>query len=142
MEAMAPKPGCSAEALRRWAGFVSVAFIVDACVRPIVGWRVSASMRTEFLLDALEPAVYDRTGAGLDGLAPHSDRGTHYLSMRHTHRILDAGIAPSAGSTGDAYDNALAETVIGLFKTEVFQRRGPRRSPEMVEFAVLASVPG
>ena len=123
-----------------WAGFVYVAFVIDAFARRIVGWRVSASMRTAFVLDALEQAVYDRAGAGLDGLVHHSDRGTQYLSMRYTHRLLDAGIAPSVGSTGDAYDNALAETVIGLFKTEVIQRRGPWRSLEMVEFAVLAWV--
>jgi putative transposase len=123
-----------------WAGFVYVAFVIDAFARRIVGWRVSASMRTEFVLDALEQAVYDRAGAGLDGLVHHSDRGTQYLSMRYTHRLLDAGIAPSVGSTGDAYDNALAETVIGLFKTEVIQRRGPWRRLEMVEFAVLAWV--
>jgi transposase InsO family protein len=125
-----------------WAGFVYVAFVIDAFARRIVGWRVSASMRTDFVLDALEQAVYDRAGVGLDGLVHHSDRGTQYLSMRYTHRLLDAGIAPSVGSTGDAYDNALAETVIGLFKTEVIQRRGPWRSLEMVEFAVLAWVHG
>jgi transposase InsO family protein len=123
-----------------WAGFVYVAFVIDAFARRIVGWRVSASMRTDFVLDALEQAVYDRAGSGLDGLVHHSDRGTQYLSMRYTHRLLDAGIAPSVGSVGDAYDNALAETVIGLFKTEVIQRRGPWRSLEMVEFAVLAWV--
>ena len=123
-----------------WAGFVYVAFVIDALARRIVGWRVSASMRTDFVLDALEQAVYERAGAGLDGLVHHSDRGTQYLSMRYTHRLLDAGIAPSVGSTGDAYDNALAETVIGLFKTEVIQRRGPWRSREMVELAVLAWV--
>jgi transposase InsO family protein len=123
-----------------WAGFVYVAFVIDAFARRIVGWRVSASMRTDFVLDALEQAVYHREGAGLVGLVHHSDRGTQYLSMRYTHRLLDAGLAPSVGSTGDAYDNALAETVIGLFKTEVIQRRGPWRSLEMVEFAVLAWV--
>ena len=123
-----------------WAGFVYVAVVIDAFARRIVGWRVSASMRTDFVLDALEQAVYHREGAGLVGLVHHSDRRTQYLSMRYTHRLLDAGIAPSVGSTGDAYDNALAETVIGLFKTEVIQRRGPWRGLEMVEFAVLAWV--
>jgi transposase InsO family protein len=108
-------------------GFVYVAFVIDAFARRIVGWRVSASMRTDFVLDALEHAVYDRAGAGLDGLVHHSDRGTQYLSMRYTNRLVDAGIAPSVGSSGDAYDNALAETVIGLFKTEVIHRRGPWR---------------
>jgi transposase InsO family protein len=123
-----------------WAGFVYVAFVIDAFARRIVGWRVSASMRTDFVLDALEQAVYGRAGAGLDGLVHHSDRGTQYLSMRYTHRLLDAGIAPSVGSTGDAYDNALAESVNGLFKTEVIHRRGPWRSLEAVEFATLAWV--
>jgi len=123
-----------------WAGFVYVAFVIDAFARRIVGWRVSASMRTDFVLDALEQAVYHRADAGLAGLVHHSDRGTQHLSMRYTHRLLDAGIAPSVGSTGNAYDNALAETVIGLFKTEVIQRRGSWRSLEMVEFAALAWV--
>jgi transposase InsO family protein len=123
-----------------WSGFVYVAFVIDAFARRIVGWRVSASMRTDFVLDALEQAVYQRSDAGLAGLVHHSDRGTQYLSMRYTHRLVDAGIAPSVGSVGDAYDNALAETVIGLFKTEVIQRRGPWRTLEMVEFAVLAWV--
>ena len=123
-----------------WGGFVYVAFVIDAFARRIVGWRVSSSMRTDFVLDALEQAVYHRAGDGLTGLVHHSDRGTQDLSMRYTHRLLDAGIAPSVGSTGDAYDNALAETVIGLFKTEVIQRRGPWRSLEAVEFAVLAWV--
>ena len=123
-----------------WSGFVYVAFVIDAFARRIVGWRVSASMRTDFVLDALEQAVYQRSDAGLAGLVHHSDRGTQYLSMRYTNRLVDAGIAPSVGSVGDAYDNALAETVIGLFKTEVIQRRGPWRSLEAVEFAVLAWV--
>jgi len=123
-----------------WTGFVYVAFVIDAFARRIVGWRVSASMRTDFVLDALEQAVYHRADAGLAGLVHHSDRGTQYLSMRYTNRLVDAGIAPSVGSVGDAYDNALAETVIGLFKTEVIHRRGPWRNLEMVEFAVLAWV--
>jgi len=123
-----------------WVGFVYVAFVIDAFARRIVGWRVSASMRTDFVLDALEQAVYHREGAGLAGLVHHSDRGTQYLSMRYTNRLVDADIAPSVGSVGDAYDNALAETVIGLFKTEVIQRRGPWRNLEMVELAVLAWV--
>jgi putative transposase len=103
-----------------WSGFVYVAFLIDAFARRIVGWRVSASMRTDFVLDALEQAVYHRTAAGLAGLLHHSERGTQYLSMRYTNRLVDAGIAPlSVGSVGDAHDNALAETVIDLFKTEV-----------------------
>jgi transposase InsO family protein len=123
-----------------WRGFVYVAFVIDAFARRIVGWRVSASLRTDFVLDALEQALYDRRGDGLAGLVHHSDRGTQYLSMRYTDRLADAGIGPSVGSRGDSYDNALAESVIGLFKTEVIQRRGPWRSLEAVEFATLAWV--
>ena len=123
-----------------WAGFVYVAFVIDAFARRIVGWRVSTSLRTDFVLDALEQALYDRRGAGLTGLVHHSDRGTQYLSMRYTNRLADAGIAPSVGSRGDAYDNALAESVIGLFKTEVIHRRGPWRALDAVEYAVLAWV--
>ena len=89
------------------------------------------------MLDALEQAIYDRRGAGVDDLVHHSDRGTQYLSMRYTDRLADAGIEPSVGSRGDSYDNALAESVIGLFKTEVIQRKGPWRHLEAVEFATL-----
>jgi transposase InsO family protein len=123
-----------------WQGFVYVAFVIDVFARRIVGWRVSASLRTDFVLDALEQALYDRRGDGLTDLVHHSDRGTQYLSMRYTDRLADAGIAPSVGSRGDAYDNALAESVIGLFKTEVIRRRGPWRHLEAVEFATLAWV--
>jgi putative transposase len=120
-----------------WRGFVYVAFVIDVFARRIVGWRVAASLRTDFVLDALEQAIYDRCGAGLDGLVHHSDRGTQYLSMLYTARLSDAGIEPSVGSRGDSYDNALAESVIGLFKTEVIQRKGPWRHLEAVEFATL-----
>lgn len=123
-----------------WNGFVYVAFVIDVFARRIVGWRVSASMRTDFVLDALEQAIYARRGDALTGLVHHSDRGTQYLSMRYTERLSDAGIAPSVGTQGDAYDNALAESVIGLFKTEVIRRKGPWRSLETVEFATLAWV--
>jgi putative transposase len=123
-----------------WNGFAYVAFVVDVFARRIVGWRVSRSLRTDFVLDALEQAIYARTGDRLVGLVHHSDRGTQYLSMRYTDRLADAGIAPSVGSRGDAYDNALAESVIGLFKTEVIRRLGPWRSLEAVEFATLAWV--
>jgi transposase InsO family protein len=91
-----------------WSGFVYVAFVIDVFARRIVGWRVSASMRTDFVLDALEQAIYARRGDTLTGLVHHSDRGTQYLSMRYTDRLADAGIAPSVGSQGDAFDNALA----------------------------------
>jgi transposase InsO family protein len=119
-----------------WRGFVYVAFVIDVFARRIVGWRVAASLRTDFVLDALEQAIYDRCPE-TDRLVHHSDRGTQYLSMRYTERLGDAGIAPSVGSRGDSYDNALAESVIGLFKTEVIQRLGPWRSVEAVEFATL-----
>jgi putative transposase len=120
-----------------WQGFVYVAFVVDVFARRIVGWRASASLRTDLALDALEQAIYDRCDAETGDLVHHSDRGTQYLSIRYTERLADAGIELSVGSRGDAYDNALAETVIGLFKTEVIRRRGPWRSLEAVEFATL-----
>jgi putative transposase len=123
-----------------WAGFVYTALIVDVFARRIVGWRVSASLRTDFVLDALEQAIHARTGHALEGLVHHSDRGTQYVSMRYTDRLADAGIAPSVGSRGDAYDNALAESVMALFKTEVIRRQGPWRSLEAVEFTTLAWV--
>lgn len=120
-----------------WAGFVYVAFVIDVFSRRIVGWRVSTSMRTDFVLDALEQAIYARGGRWPAGLVHHSDHGSQYLSMRYTDRLGDAGIAPSVGSRGDAFDNALAESVIGLFKTEVIQRLGPWRNLDGVEFATL-----
>jgi putative transposase len=124
-----------------WRGFVYVAFVIDVFARRIVGWRVSASLRTDFVLDALEQAIYDRRrGAGVDGLVHHSDRGTQYLSMRYSDRLADAGIEPSVGSRGDSYDNALAESIIGLFKTEVIRLKGPWRHLEDVEFATLTWV--
>ena len=123
-----------------WAGFVYVAFVIDVFARRIVGWLVSSSMRTDFVLDALEQAIYARGGTMPAGLVHHSDQGTQYLSMRYTDRLADAGIAPSVGSRGDAYDNALAESVIGLFKTEVIQRLGPWRNLDGVEIATLTWV--
>ena len=120
-----------------WRGFVYVAFVIDVFARRIVGWRVSASLRTDFVLDALEQAIYERREAGLAALVHHSDRGTQYLSMRYTDRLVDAGIEPSVGSRGDSYDNAMAESIIGLFKTEVIRKRGPWRHMEDVEFATL-----
>jgi transposase InsO family protein len=123
-----------------WRGFVYVAFVIDVFARRIVGWRVSASLAADFVLDALEQAIYDRRRAGVQDLVHHSDRGTQYQSMRYTNRLTEAGIAPSVGSRGDSYDNALAESVIGLFKTEVIQRKGPWRHLEAVEFATLSWV--
>jgi transposase InsO family protein len=119
-----------------WQGIVYVAFVIDAFARRIVGWRVSRTAHAAFVLDALEQALHDRRPAK-GGLTHHSDRGSQYVSIRYTERLLEAGIEPSVGSVGDSYDNALAETVIGLFKTEVIRRRGPWRSLEAVEFATL-----
>jgi putative transposase len=118
-----------------WAGFVYVAFVIDVFSRTIVGWRVSNSLRSDLALDALEQALHVRPRS--DELVHHSDRGTQYLSIRYTERLAQAGIEPSVGSVGDSYDNALAETVIGLFKTEVIRRNGPWRNVEGVEFATL-----
>jgi transposase InsO family protein len=123
-----------------WGGFVYAAFVIDVFARRIVGWRVSASLRTDFVLDALEQAIYSRCDEDAAGLVHHSDRGTQYVSMRYTHRLADAAIAPSVGRRGDSYDNALAESVIGLFKAEVIRRKGPWRTLEAVEFATLAWV--
>ena len=120
-----------------WSGFVYVAFVIDAYARRIVGWRVSRTAEAGFVLDALEQAIHARRPAQGGGLIHHSDRGSQYLSIRYTERLGEAGIAPSVGSVGDSYDNALAETVIGLFKTEVIRRIGPWRSLEAVEFATL-----
>jgi transposase InsO family protein len=118
-----------------WAGFVYVAFVIDAFSRAIVGWRVSRSLRTDLALDALEQAIHMRPET--QDLVHHSDRGSQYLSIRYTDRLADAGIEPSVGSVGDSYDNALAETIIGLYKAEVIERRGPWRTFESVEFATL-----
>jgi putative transposase len=120
-----------------WQGFVYVAFVIDVFARRIVGWRVSRSAETGFVLDALEQALYDRRPFRQGSLVHHSDRGSQYVSIKYTERLADAGIEPSVGSVGDSYDNALAETVIGLFKTEVIRRRGPWRGIEAVEFATL-----
>ncbi len=120
-----------------WSGFVYVAFVIDAFARRIVGWRVSCSARAEFVLDALEQALHERQPLRRSSLIHHSDRGVQYVAIKYTERLAEAGIEPSVGSVGDAYDNALAETVIGLFKTEVIHRRGPWRSFEAVEFATL-----
>jgi putative transposase len=113
------------------------AFVIDAYARRIVGWRVSRTAQAGFVLDALEQALHDRRPTRRDGLIHHSDRGVQYVSIKYTERLAEAGIEPSVGSVGDSYDNALAETVIGLFKAEVIHRRGPWRSFEAVEFATL-----
>jgi transposase InsO family protein len=123
-----------------WQGWLYVAFVVDVFARRIVGWRVSSSMTTDFVLDALEQALYARQPERDSSLVHHSDRGSQYVSIRYTERLAEAGIEPSVGSVGDSYDNALAETINGLYKAEVIHRRGPWRSFEAVEFATLTWV--
>jgi putative transposase len=120
-----------------WAGLVYVAFVIDTYARRIVGWRVSRTAHTSFVLDALEQALHQRRPIHRAGLVHHSDRGSQYVSIKYTQRLAEAGIEPSVGSVGDSYDNALAETINGLYKAEVIHRRGPWRSFEAVEFATL-----
>jgi transposase InsO family protein len=120
-----------------WAGFVYVAFVIDAFARRIVGWRVSRTAHAGFVLDALEQALHERQPVRGDGLVHHSDRGVQYVSIKYSERLAEAGIEPSVGSVGDSYDNALAETINGLYKAEVIHRRSPWRSFEAVEFATL-----
>ena len=119
-----------------WSGFVYVALVIDAFSRFIVGWQASRSLRTDLALDALEMAIWRRRG-GLEGLVHHSDRGSQYLSIRYTERLVEAGVVTSVGSRGDSYDNALAETIIGLYKTELIRRRGPWKGIDQVEYATL-----
>lgn len=120
-----------------WSGFVYVAFVIDAYARRIVGWRVSRTPHASFVLDALEQALHERRPLHRGGLVHHSDRGSQYVSIKYSERLAEAGIEPSVGSVGDSYDNALAETINGLYKAEVIHRRGPWRSFEAVEFATL-----
>ena len=120
-----------------WQGWLYVAFVVDVFARHIVGWRVSRTMTTDFVLDALEQALYARQPGGSERLVHHSDRGSQYVSIRYTERLAEAGIDPSVGSKGDSYDNALAETINGLYKAELIHRRGPWKSRESVELATL-----
>ena len=120
-----------------WQGWLYVAFVIDVFARRIVGWRVSSSMRTDFVLDALEQALYDRQPERSDALIHHSDRGSQYVSIRYTERLAEAGIEPSVGSRGDSYDNALAETINGLYKAELIHRRAPWKTRESVELATL-----
>ncbi len=122
--------------VRTWSGFAYVAFIVDVYSRYIVGWQASRSLRTDLALDALEQALWAREGP-LDGLVHHSDRGVQYLSIRYTERLAEAGAVTSVGSRGDSYDNALAESVIGLYKAELVRRRGPWRGLDDLELATL-----
>ncbi len=120
-----------------WQGWLYVAFVIDVFARRIVGWRVSRTMATDFVLDALEQALYARQPEPEDALIHHSDRGSQYVSIRYTERLAEAGIEPSVGSKGDSYDNALAETINGLYKAELIHRRGPWKTRESVELATL-----
>lgn len=137
----APAPNrlwlCDITYVRTWSGFVYVAFIIDCFARMIVGWQASRSLRTDLCLDALEQAIWARKDHGLDHLVHHSDRGSQYLAIRYTERLAEAGGIQSVSSRGDSYDNALAESVIGLFKTEVIRNKGPWRGLDDVEFATL-----
>lgn len=126
--------------VRTWSGFVYVSFVTDVFSRRIVGWQASRSLRTDLALNALEQAIWERnrTGAGnLDGLVHHSDRGVQYLSIRYTERLAENGVVASVGSRGDSYDNALAESIIGLYKTELVRNRGPWRGLDDLELATL-----
>jgi putative transposase len=121
-----------------WSGWVYVAFVIDAYARRLLGWRSGTSMSTQLVLDALEQAIWTRQRAGvtdLTGLVHHTDRGSQYTSIRFSQRLEEAGIAGSVGTTGDSYDNALAETINGLYKTELIKPRGPWRTVEQVELA-------
>ena len=122
-----------------WSGFCYVCFVIDAYSRRIVGWQASKSLKADLTLDALEQAIWERNRADepLDGLVHHSDRGTQYLSIRYTERLADVGVVASVGSRGDSYDNALAETIIGLYKTELVRNRGPWRGLDDLELATL-----
>jgi putative transposase len=120
-----------------WQGWLYVAFVIDVFARRIVGWRVSESMRTDFVLDALEQALYARQPERDAALIHHSDRGSQYVSIRYSERLAEAGIEPSVGSRGDSYDNALAETINGLYKAELIHRRAPWRTKAAVELATL-----
>jgi len=120
-----------------WQGFVYVAFVIDVFARYIVGWRVSRSMHADFVLDALQQALYARKPQRDAELIHHSDRGSQYVSIRYTERLAEAGIEPSVGSKGDSYDNALAETINGLYKAELIHRRAPWKTREAVELATL-----
>jgi len=123
-----------------WSGFCYTAFVIDVFSRAIVGWRVSSTLRAELALDALEMAIWSRRAADLAGLVHHSDRGVQYLAIRYTERLADEGAVTSVGSKGDSYDNALAESVNGLYKSELIRARGPWRTADQVELATAAYV--
>jgi putative transposase len=123
-----------------WSGFVYVAFIIDVFSRMVVGWRVAASMTAEMVMDALEMAVWNRRTSLIDGVIAHSDAGSQYVSVRYTERLAEIGARPSIGSVGDSYDNGLAESFNGIYKTELIRRQGPWRNAEHVELATLAYI--
>jgi putative transposase len=137
----APAPNklwvCDVTYVRTWAGFVYVSFVIDVFARMIVGWQASRSLRTDLALDALEQAIWARKDDGLDELVHHSDRGVQYLSIRYTERVAEAGGVSSVGSRGDSFDNALAESVIGLYKTELVRNKGPWRGLDDIEIGTL-----
>jgi putative transposase len=123
--------------VRTWAGMVYSAFVMDAFSRRILGWQTSTTLRTDLALDALEMALWTRRKEDVTSVIHHSDRGVQYLSIRYTERLAEAGAVTSVGSRGDSYDNALAETIIGLYKTELIRKRGPWKNPDDVEYATL-----
>jgi putative transposase len=123
--------------VRTWAGMTYAAFVIDAYSRMILGWQTSTSLRADLALDALEMALWRRQKEKLEGLVHHSDRGVQYLSIRYTERLAEAGAVTSVGSRGDSYDNALAESIIGLYKTELIRKRGPWKTLDDVEYATL-----
>ena len=137
----APAPNrlwlCDITYVRTWSGMIYVSFVIDVFARMIVGWQASRSLRTDLALDALEQAIWARKDEGLDDLIHHSDRGSQYLAIRYTERLAEAGGIQSVGSRGDSYDNALAESVIGLYKTELIRNKGPWRVLDDVEFGTL-----
>jgi putative transposase len=128
---------CDITYVRTWSGFVYVAFIIDCYARMIVGWQVSRSLHADLCLDGLEHAIWARKDHDLNGLIHHSDRGAQYLAIRYTERVAEIGAVRSVGSRGDSYDNAMAESVIGLYKTELTRPRGPWRSIDEVELSTL-----
>jgi transposase InsO family protein len=132
-----PSLWAAIESIAPKIGWLYVAFVIDVFARRIVGWRVSSSMRTDFVLDALEQALYARQPERDGSLVCHSDRGSQYVSIRYTERLAEAGIEPSVDSKGNSYDNALAETINGLYKAELIHRRAPWKTKEAVEFATL-----
>jgi putative transposase len=126
--------------VKTFTGWVYVAFVIDVYSRCVVGWQTSTSLRSDLAIDALEMAIYARSDRDLDGLIHHSDRGVQYLAIRYTERLAEAGVVNSVGSKGDSYDNALAESFNGLYKTELIHRRGPWKNVDHVEWATLTYI--